>query len=48
MGRKKSGSWKDFKKVERVFGRLAKTIRPVSKPILKALTKKAVGRIGRM
>jgi hypothetical protein len=47
MGRKKkTGSWKDFKKVERVLGRLSKSMRPVTKPILRALTQKAVGKIG--
>ena len=46
--RKKSGSWKDFKKTERVLGRLSKSIRPVTKPIFKALTKVAVKKIRKM
>jgi len=48
MGRKKGGSWKNFKKTERVFARLAKTLKPVVKPIRKALVKKAVSKINRM
>lgn len=42
--RKKSGSWKDFKKVERLFGRLNKTAG--KSPLVRAATKAAIRRIG--
>lgn len=48
MGRKKTNHWKNFKKAEKVFSRLAKTLKPVVKPIRKALVRKAVSKINSM
>jgi hypothetical protein len=49
MGKKRGPTgYKKMKRTEKVLGRLAKTLKPIVKPLRKALVGAAVGRVNRL